>query len=87
MSACNAPHCAATDAIKCVSGACRWDMGSGITAPKWVFLVQWEQDDGRCAEAFDSSRAARGYLEVLSGKNIRDGWITELAIRPSGFSG
>ena len=47
---------------------------------RWVHLVQWSHDDGRCCEVFEDISLARRYAE-----KIRGAWITTVSVRGESY--
>lgn len=46
-SACDAPHCAASNAAECVSGACKWNLGASVCKTcNGIGLVSRHAQDG-----------------------------------------
>mgnify|MGYP000668072494 CR=1 FL=1 len=46
----------------------------------YVYLVQWNDDTGRCVEVFKTEHGAKAYAV-----HQRHAWITEMAVRPDAF--
>jgi hypothetical protein len=46
----------------------------------YVYLVQWKDDTGRCAQVFATERGAKAYAA-----HQRHAWITDMAVRPDAF--